>query len=159
MSVDRDLTKDFIKCLWRACDGKTVADAGVDSRDSTSFDKDLTRLRKGLGDDSAADLQGEEELELVDGGLTKGLSEGQEELAGGVELSWGWVEVEIIVMAGEGLGEGGESEGCTERVVEETGSTAAPEEVPTPVDSNDSSSFASKPMVTDWSSVPEASRP
>lgn len=156
MSVDRDLTNDFIKCLWRACDGTTVAGAGVVSLDSTSLDKDLTRLRKGLGDDSAADLQGEEELELVDGELANGLSEGQEELAGGVELRWGWVEVEIIVIAGEGLCEWG-SIGCTERVVDETGSTAAPEEVSTPVDSNNSSSFASQPLVTDWSSAPEAS--
>lgn len=68
-----------------------------------SLDKDLTRLRKGLEDDSAADLEGEEELELVDGGLTGGRSEGQEELAGGVELRWGCVDVGIIVMAGEGV--------------------------------------------------------
>lgn len=101
MSVDRDLTKDFIKCLWRACDGVTVAGGGVVSRDSTSLDKDRTRLRKGLEDDRAADLQGEEELEFVDGGLGfKGRSQGQEELAGGVELRW---EVGMIVMAGEGV--------------------------------------------------------
>lgn len=135
----------------------TVAAAGMVSLDSTSLDKDLTRLRKGLGDDSAADLQGEEELELVGGGLAKGLSEGQEELAGGVELRCGWLEGEIIVMAGEGLCEWG-SIGCTERV-HETGSTAAPEEVSTPVDSNNSSSFASQPVVTDWSSTLEASKP
>lgn len=103
MSVDRDLTKDFIKCRWRACGGATVESAGVVSRDSTSLDKDLTKLRKGLEDDSAADLQGEDELELVDVGLAKGRSEGQEELAGGVELRWEWVDVGIIVMAGEGV--------------------------------------------------------
>lgn len=73
-----------------------------DSRDSTSLDKDLTRLRKGLEEDRAADLQGEEELELVDGGLAEGRSEGQEELAGGLELRCAWVEVGMIVMAGEG---------------------------------------------------------
>lgn len=103
MSVDRDLTKDFIKCRWRAWVGATVEGAGVDSRDSTSLDKDLTRLRKGLEDDNAADLQGEEELELVDGGFAVGRSEGQEELAGGLELRWDWVEVGIIVMAAEGM--------------------------------------------------------
>lgn len=70
------------------------------SRDSTSLDKDLTKLRKGLEEGSAADLQGEEELELVAGGAD-GRSEGQDELAGGLELRWGWVEVGIIVMAGE----------------------------------------------------------
>lgn len=98
VSVDRDLTKDFIKCRWRACAGATVESGGGVSRDSTSLDKDLTRLRKGLEDDSAADLQGEEELELVGGGLARGLSEGQEELVGGVELRW---EVGMMVMAGE----------------------------------------------------------
>ena len=77
--------------------------AVVDSRDSTSLDKDLTRLRKGLEDDSAADLQGEEAPELVDGGLAVGRSEGQEELVGGLELRWEWVEVGIIVMASEGV--------------------------------------------------------
>lgn len=77
--------------------------AGVVSRDSTSLDKDLTRLRKGLEEGNAADLQGEEELELVDGGLAEGRSEGQEELAGGLKLRWDWVEVGIIVMAGEGV--------------------------------------------------------
>lgn len=76
--------------------------AGGVSRDSTSLDKDLTKLRKGLEEDNAADLQGEEEVELVDGGLTAGRSEGQEELAGGSELRWEWVEEGIIVMAGEG---------------------------------------------------------
>lgn len=94
---------DFIKWRWRACDGVTVVGAGVVSRDSTSLDKDLTRLRKGLEDDSAADLQGEEELELVDGALVEGWSDGQEELAGGLELRWDWVAVGIIVMAGEGV--------------------------------------------------------
>lgn len=74
--------------------------AGGVSRDSTSLDKDLTRLRKGLEEGNAEDLQGEEEVELVGGGLTAGRSEGQEELAGGSELRW--VEVGIIVMAGEG---------------------------------------------------------
>lgn len=73
------------------------------SRDSTSLDRDLTRLRKGLEEDNAADLQGEEELELVDGGLAVGRSEGQEELAGGLELRWEWVELGMIVMAGEGV--------------------------------------------------------
>lgn len=71
------------------------------SRDSTSLDKDLTRLRKGLEEDNAADLQGEEEL--VDGGLAEGRSEGQEELAGGSELRREGVEVGIMVMAGEGV--------------------------------------------------------
>lgn len=80
-----------------------VVGAAVVSRDSTSLDKDLTRLRNGLEEDSAEDLQGEEELELVDGGLAEGRSEGQEELAGGLELRWDWVEVGIIVMAGEGV--------------------------------------------------------
>lgn len=84
--MDRDLTKDFIKWRCRACDGATAVGAGVDSLDSTSLDKDLTRLRKGLEEDSAADLEGEEEL--VDGQLAKGRSEGQEELAGGLELRW-----------------------------------------------------------------------
>lgn len=126
------------------------------SRDSTSLDKDLTRLRKGLEEVSAADLQGEE-LELVDGGLAEGRSEGQEELAGGLELRWEWVEVGIIVMAREGVCGSG-SEGCKDRVVDETGSTATPE-VSTPADSNSSSSFASKPVVIDWSSAPEASKP
>ena len=102
MSEDRDLTKDFIKCRWRAWDGVRVVGAVVDSRDSTSLDKDLTRLRKGLEDDSAADLQGEEELEFVDGGLADGRSEGKEELAGGLELRWEWVEEGTIVMAAEG---------------------------------------------------------
>lgn len=74
------------------------------SRDSTSLDKDLTKLRKGLEDDSVVDLQGEEEeLELVDGGLAKGRSEGQEELALVAEVRWEWVEVGIIVMAGDGM--------------------------------------------------------
>lgn len=100
--MDRDLTKDFIKCLWRACDGATVVGGDMVSRDSTSLDKDLTRLRKGLEDDSAADLHGDEELELVDVGLAEGRSEGQEELAGGVELRLG-VVVGLIVMAGEGV--------------------------------------------------------
>lgn len=132
--------------------------AGVVSRDSTSLDKDLTRLRKGLEEGNAADLQGEEELELVDGGFAEGRSEGQEELAGGLKLRLDWVVVGIIVMAGEGVcGRG--YEGSTDRVVEETGSTAAPEEVSTPADSNSSSSLASKPVATDWSSAPEASTP
>lgn len=56
------------------------------SRDSTSLDKDLTRLRKGLEEASVAGLQGEEEL--VDGRLAEGRSEGQEELAGELELRW-----------------------------------------------------------------------
>lgn len=56
------------------------------SLDSTSLDKDLTRLRKGLEEDSPVDLQGDEVLELVDEAMTEGRSEGQEELAGGVEL-------------------------------------------------------------------------
>lgn len=74
------------------------------SRDSTSLDKDLTKLRKGLEDDSVVDLQGEEEeLELVEGGLAKGRSEGQEELALGGEVRWEWEEVGIIVMAGDGM--------------------------------------------------------
>lgn len=74
------------------------------SRDSTSLDKDLTKLRKGLEDDSVVDLQGEEEeLELVEGGLAKGRSEGQEELALGAEVKWECVEVGIIVMAGDGV--------------------------------------------------------
>lgn len=74
------------------------------SRDSTSLDKDLTKLRKGLEDDSVVDLQGEEEeLELVEGGLAKGRSEGQEELALGEEVRREWVEVGIIVMAGDGV--------------------------------------------------------
>lgn len=103
MSVERDLTNDFIKWRWRACDGATVVGAGVASRDSTSLDKDLTKLRNGLEEDNAADLQGEEELELVDGGLAEGRSEGQEELAGGLALRWAWVEVGIIVMAGDGV--------------------------------------------------------
>lgn len=77
--------------------------AGGVSRDSTSLDKDLTKLRKGLEEDNAAVLQGEEELELVDGGLAEGRSQGHEELAGGSELSWEWVEVGMIVMAGEGV--------------------------------------------------------
>lgn len=68
---------------------------------STSLDKDLTKLRKGLDEGRVVDLQGEEELELVGGGLTEGLSEGQEELAGGLELRWG--EVGMMVMAGEGM--------------------------------------------------------
>lgn len=96
--MDRDLTKDFIKCLCRACGGKTVVAAGAASRESTSFDKDLTRLRKGLEDEMAPDLQGEEELELVDGGWA-GRSEGQEELVGGVELKWEWAETEVIDIA------------------------------------------------------------
>lgn len=66
-----------------------------------SLDKDLTRLRNGLEEDSVVDLQGEEVLELVDGGVADGRSKGQEELAGGLELRW--VEVGIIVMAGEGV--------------------------------------------------------
>lgn len=56
------------------------------SRDSTSLDKDLTKLRKGLEDDSGVDLHGEEVLELVEGELAEGRSEGQEELAGGLEF-------------------------------------------------------------------------
>jgi len=87
VSVDNDFTKDFIKCLWRACGGTTAEIAEPVSRESTSLDKDLTRLRKGLEDDSAADLQGEVELELGDAGLA-GRSEGQEELGGGMEVRW-----------------------------------------------------------------------
>lgn len=121
------------------------------SRDSTSLDKDLTRLRKGLEEDSAVDLQGE-----AHGGLAEGRSEGQEELAGGVELSWGCVELGIIVMAGEGVCG---SEGRTDEVLDETGNPAAPEEVSPPADSNSSSSFASKSAATDRSSALEASGP
>lgn len=157
MSVERDFTNDFIKWRWRACVGATVVGTAVFSRDSTSLDKDLTKLRKGLEDDSVVDLQGEEEvLELVEGGLAKGRSEGQEELALGAEDRWEWEEVGIIVMAGEGVCECG-SEGCTDKVVDETGSTAAPDVTSSAVDSNSSSSFASKPVATQCSSPPEAS--
>lgn len=86
MSVDRDLTKDFIKCLWRAWDDVAAVGPGADSRDSMSLDRDLTRLRKGLEEDSPADFPGEDELELVDKGLAVGSSEGQEELVGGLDF-------------------------------------------------------------------------
>lgn len=72
---------------------------GVDSGDSTSLDKDLTRLRKGLEEDSTADLPGEEELKLMDVGLVESRSEGKEELAGGWELRWLRAEVGMMVMA------------------------------------------------------------
>lgn len=125
---------------------------GTVSRDSTSLDKDLTRLRKGLEDDSAADLHGEEELELAGEGLTGSRSDGQEELAGGLEER---VDVGLIVKAGECVCGSG-SEGCTDKVVDKTGRTAGPEGVSAPADSNSSSSFASKPVATHWSSAAEA---
>lgn len=81
------------------CDGGTVVGPEVDSGDSTSLDKDLTRLRKGFEEDSTADLPGEEELKLVDVGLADGRSEGKEELAGGLELRWVRAEVGMMVMA------------------------------------------------------------
>lgn len=59
----------------------------------------------------------------------------------------------MMVMAEEGVCW---SESFANRVVDETGSTAAAEEVSTPLDSNRSSSLASKPVVTHWSSGPEA---
>lgn len=68
-----------------------------------SLDNDLTRLRNGLEEESAVDLQGEAEVNLVDGGLTEGRSEGHEELAGGLELRWEGVEVDTIFMAEEGV--------------------------------------------------------
>lgn len=59
----------------------------------------------------------------------------------------------LIVTAAEGTRE----EGCNDRVVDEIGSTGGSEEEFTSVDSNSSSSAASKPVATDWSSTPEVS--
>lgn len=78
-----------------------VITGGV-SRESTSFDKDLTRLRNGLEEERAVDLQGEEELELLKGAWV-GRSDGQEELAGGVKLGWEWAETGLTVIAREGV--------------------------------------------------------
>lgn len=81
--MERDFTKDFMRWRCRACAGAAGVDA--DSLDSTSLDKDLTRLKKGLEEGAAAattvDLEWEEEI-------AEGRSEGQEELAGGSEARW-----------------------------------------------------------------------
>lgn len=117
---------------------------GVVSRDSTSLDKDRTRLRKGLEDDRAVDLQGDEEVEL--GGLVGGRSKGQEELVGGVELRGRVVHAGMMAMAGDGVcGSGGN----TDKSLEETGSRPAPEVDSPRADSHrKSSSLASRPVVT-----------
>lgn len=139
MSVLRDFTKDFIKCRWRTWVGATVVDTGTASRYSTSLDKDLTKLRKGLEEDIGVDLQGEEELELVEGGLVRGLSEGHDELVLGAGLWWDWGEGGVMVMAVEGVCEGG-----SDSEVDETFNTAAPEDGSSAIASNSSSSLASK---------------
>lgn len=70
--------------------GAIVVGTGGGSRDSTSLDKDRTKLRKGFEEDSGMDLHGEEVLELV-AGLARGLSEGHDELVlAAMELWWDW---------------------------------------------------------------------
>lgn len=71
---------------------------GVVSRDSTSLDKDRTKLRKGFEEDNVVDLQGEEELELV-AGLASGRSEGHDELVLAAGLWWAAVMVVAAVGA------------------------------------------------------------
>ena len=93
--MDRDLTKDFIRCRCRAWWGGVAeaGSAGAASRGSTSLDKERTRLRKGLEEEEEeereAPLEGEEEVEEVVAAFeARGggdLSEGQDELVGGLE--------------------------------------------------------------------------
>ncbi len=76
MSVDRDLTSVFIKC-------RCLIGWGATSRDSTSVERDLTRLKKGFEGRPEA-LAGDEvdEAEWVEGtGAVDLCSEGHEKLA------------------------------------------------------------------------------